>query len=247
MLFDLRSRKRRTAVRIIYSGLAVVMVGGLILFGIGTGGGGGGLLNSGSGSGSGNSQTASQVQKAKKETEANPDSAAAWGNLFQAQMINALSGANVTGTANKPTKSGVVALGGAANSWQKYLQLTHEKPDSTKARQAAQMYATLALTGSKTGWSNATSTWQYVITGTPSNEPSALVLPYQCAAVTAYADGQTSTGDLAAAQAKAMAKKAKTSLAGVTALDSALSASKKSKSQAAEYALTYCSTIQSAA
>ena len=45
MLFDLRSRGRRRAVRVIYVGLAVLMFGGLVLFGVGAGNGLGGLLN----------------------------------------------------------------------------------------------------------------------------------------------------------------------------------------------------------
>ena len=45
MLFDLRSRGRRRTVQATYLGLALLMGGGLVLFGVGTGGGGGGLLN----------------------------------------------------------------------------------------------------------------------------------------------------------------------------------------------------------
>ena len=55
MLFDLRGRHRRRAVKFIYVGLALLIGGGLILFGVGAGSGGGGLLNAAtenSGSGS---------------------------------------------------------------------------------------------------------------------------------------------------------------------------------------------------
>jgi hypothetical protein len=44
MLFDLRSRGRRRTVQAVYLGLAVLMGGGLILFGVGTGSGIGVLL-----------------------------------------------------------------------------------------------------------------------------------------------------------------------------------------------------------
>ena len=58
MLFDLRSRGRRRTVQVVYLGLAVLMGGGLVLFGVGTGNGVGGLLNAFSGNGSGNAQSA---------------------------------------------------------------------------------------------------------------------------------------------------------------------------------------------
>ena len=48
MLFDLRGRHRRRAVKIIYVGLALLLGVGLIGFGIGGGFGGGGLLNAAS-------------------------------------------------------------------------------------------------------------------------------------------------------------------------------------------------------
>jgi hypothetical protein len=44
MLFDLQSPGRRTAVKVIYTALAVVMRGGLVLFGVG-GNPSGGLLD----------------------------------------------------------------------------------------------------------------------------------------------------------------------------------------------------------
>ena len=48
MLFDLRGRHRRRAVKVIYVGLALLIGVGLIGFGIGGGLGGGGLLNAAS-------------------------------------------------------------------------------------------------------------------------------------------------------------------------------------------------------
>ena len=59
MLFDLRSRGRRTTVRGVYLTLAILMGGGLILFGVGTGVGGGGLLNAFSGGGTSQKQVVS--------------------------------------------------------------------------------------------------------------------------------------------------------------------------------------------
>ncbi len=52
MLFDLRGRGRRRTVQAIYLGLALLMGGGLVLFGVGAGNGFGGLLNAFNGNGS---------------------------------------------------------------------------------------------------------------------------------------------------------------------------------------------------
>src|SRR5207253_2771646 len=94
MLFDLRSRGRRRTVQAVYLGLAILMGGGLVLFGVGAGNGLGGLLNAFTGKGSSNNQSAvvSQAEKnAIKATQTNPTSAAAWANLIQARWSQARS------------------------------------------------------------------------------------------------------------------------------------------------------------
>src|SRR4051794_41978159 len=81
MLFDLRGRGRRRAVRIIYLGLAVLMGGGLVLFGIG-GATSGGLLDAiqgNSGSVNANDVFQKRVDALEKRTQANPRDAAARG------------------------------------------------------------------------------------------------------------------------------------------------------------------------
>ncbi len=92
MLFDLRSRGRRRTVQFVYLGLAVLMGGGLVLFGVGSGTSGGGLLNGLSGSGSGNSGSAAvsaQEKTALKATKTDPTSASAWASLVSARWSNA--------------------------------------------------------------------------------------------------------------------------------------------------------------
>src|SRR5919109_408117 len=94
MLFDLRSRGRRRTVQAVYLGLAILMGGGLVLFGVGAGNGLGGLLNAFTGKGSNSNQSAvvSQAEKnAIKATQTNPASAAAWANLIQARWSQARS------------------------------------------------------------------------------------------------------------------------------------------------------------
>ena len=67
MLFDLRSRGRRRTVQVIYLGLAMLMLFGLVLFGVGAGNGFGGLLNAfTNGSSNGQTQVVSQALKSAR-------------------------------------------------------------------------------------------------------------------------------------------------------------------------------------
>src|SRR5436305_2547824 len=94
MLFDLRSRGRRRTVQAVYLGLAIILGGGLVLFGVGAGNGLGGLLNAFTGKGSSSGQTAAVSQQEKaaiKATQLNPNNAQAWASLIQARWSNATS------------------------------------------------------------------------------------------------------------------------------------------------------------
>ena len=76
MLFDLRSRGRRRTVQAVYLFLAILIGGGLVLFGVGAGNGLGGLLNglTGSGSTAGQQSAVSQAEKnAIKATQTQPE------------------------------------------------------------------------------------------------------------------------------------------------------------------------------
>jgi hypothetical protein len=97
MLFDLRGKGRRRTVQVIYLSLAILMGGGLVLFGIGgaTSGGLFDAFNSNSGGG-GNSDATAAIERtettAQNATEANPKDAAAWARLVKARFQ--LAGAN---------------------------------------------------------------------------------------------------------------------------------------------------------
>jgi len=83
MHFDLRGRGRRRTVQVIYVTLAILLGGGLVLFGIG-GATSGGLLDAlqgNGGGGSASSQIDKSVKAAEKRTKANPSDAAAWAAL----------------------------------------------------------------------------------------------------------------------------------------------------------------------
>ena len=197
MLFDLRSRGRRRTVQAVYLGLAVLMGGGLILFGVGTGSGFGGLLNAFSGNGSNNqSAQISQAEKtAIKQTQKDPNSAAAWGALLTARYQNASSSGFDTAT-NTYTTAGKKELAKSTDAWQKYVALV-KNPANNLAIFAGNAYATLGQ------YADAASAWEAATEADPT-----AVKSYECLAMTAYAAQQTRKGDLAAAKAVSLVPKA---------------------------------------
>src|SRR2546421_24591 len=104
MLFDLRSRGRRRTVQAVYLGLAILMGGGLVLFGVGAGNGFGGILDAFTGNGSGNAQkqvVSQQEKTALQQTKLRPNDPAGWAALLQARWTSAGQGSNynaATGT-----------------------------------------------------------------------------------------------------------------------------------------------------
>jgi len=197
MLFDLRSRGRRTTVRVVYGGLALLMVVGLVGLGVGTGSSGGGLLNAGTNSGSGGGATqvyTQQVEQALKAVKKKPDSAAAWGALAQARWGAAGSGTNFDSTTGTYTKTGRQQLALAATAWTHYVTLKQGKPSLELAFLAAGIYQNLAQ------YKNEAIAWNYALGTQSSHSPGALK-PYLCLALSSYASKNTAKGDLAAAAA----------------------------------------------
>ncbi|HEY2317195.1 MAG TPA: hypothetical protein VGH67_02775 [Solirubrobacteraceae bacterium] len=196
MLFDLRSRGRRRTVQAVYLGLAVLMGGGLILFGVGTGSGIGGLLNAFTGNGS-NTQSAqiSQAEKAAiKQTQKNPDNPAAWGALLTARYQNA-SSVGFNSATDTYTAAGRKELSKATDAWQRYVALT-KNPSNNLSIVAANAYATLG------DYANEANAWEYATQADPTSPKS-----FECLAISAYAAKQTRKGDLAAAKVTGMVPK----------------------------------------
>ncbi len=101
MLFDLRSRGRRRTVQAVYLGLALILGGGLVLFGVGAGNGFGGILNAftGNGSSGAQKQVVSQQEKdALRQTQLQPSDPAGWAALVQARWASAGQGRTSTQT-----------------------------------------------------------------------------------------------------------------------------------------------------
>ncbi len=203
MLFDLRSRGRRRTVQVVYLGLAILIGGGLVLFGVGAGNGLGGLLNAFNGGGSSSGQKAvvsQQEQQAIKATQLNPNSAQAWANLVQARWTSAGQGANFNSSTGQFTPSGLNELEQATQDWQRYLTLT-KNPDPNLAVLAARAYA------GQQNYSGEASAWDIETLADPS-----AVKGFECLAVSAYAAGQTRKGDLASAKALSLVPKAQQAL-----------------------------------
>jgi hypothetical protein len=203
MLFDLRSRGRRRTVQVVYLGLAILIGGGLVLFGVGAGNGLGGLLNAFNGGGSTSGQKAvvsQQEQQAIKAAQLSPNSAQAWANLVQARWTAAGQGANFNSSTGQFTRSGLNELKQATQDWQRYLSLT-KNPDPNLAVLAARAYA------GQQNYSGEASAWDIETLADPT-----AVKGFECLAVSAYAAGQTRKGDLASAKALSLVPKAQQAL-----------------------------------
>lgn len=200
MLFDLSStRRRRTTVRFIYGGLAVLIASGLVIFGIGSGGGGGIQNSLGGGSGGNGSQTA-EIAKAVKAAEAmvtaSPKSAAAWNTLIQARWEQAGSAANYNSTTATYTAGGKAALKQMLTAYTTYTGLLKGTPSAAATLQAAHAYT---VTGD---YASATGAWQEFLKA----QPGALK-GFECLAYNAYAAKYTTLATEAAAKAVALTPK----------------------------------------
>jgi tetratricopeptide (TPR) repeat protein len=146
MLFDLRGRGRRRTVQAIYLSLAVLMGGGLVLFGIG-GATSGGLLDAFKGSA--NTQSASdifqkRIDAAERGVKARPNDPRAWAQLTRVRYQQAGTGEGFDNTQNVFTDKGKQELAGAEAAWNKYLTLT-DKPDDSVASLMVQAFSQVGL------------------------------------------------------------------------------------------------------
>jgi hypothetical protein len=144
MLFDLRGRRRR-AVQATYLTLAVLMGGGLVLFGIG-GDVSGGLFDAfseRSGGGSTSGQLEDRVDRLEQRLADNPRSEATLKALVRDN--HALAGAQLPSGAVQYPEDAMDELRQAAQYWQRYLEVEDGKPDASLARLALTLYDQNAL------------------------------------------------------------------------------------------------------
>lgn len=197
MLFDLRGRHRRRAVKFIYVGLAVLIGGGLILFGVGAGTGGGGLLNAATeNNGSGGASFSSQIKKYEKQTKRDPSNVAAWEKLTLAQLHESGGEAYVNPNTGVPTAKGKELFVVAARSWERYNALNPPKPSVELAKLMLRVYGAEGL--------NQPASAVQVLQDIVAVEPNSAAYYAQLAEY-AYKAKNTRVGDLASTKAVSLA------------------------------------------
>ena len=198
MLFDLRGRGRRRGIQVIYLTLAILMGGGLVLFGIGgeTQGGLVDALNEDSGQ-SVDDTAKKSAQEAEKRTKANPQDPKPWADLARARYQEAGAGENFNrNTQQGFTDKGLATLRVSTRAWERHVTLAKDNPDDQVASLIVQAYAALNQLD------KAVSTQEIV---TEQRDPSTGL--YSQLAAYAYQAGQTRKGDLAAKRAIELAPK----------------------------------------
>jgi hypothetical protein len=148
MLFDLRGRGRRRTVQVIYLSLAILMGGGLVLFGIG-GGTNGGLFDAIGGSGGSSASVDTvfkdRLAKYERQLKVNPQDQAALIGMTKLRFGNASTGENFNQTEGAYTAKGLAELRQASAAWQRYLATNPDKPDAGTANLMVQAYGPAGL------------------------------------------------------------------------------------------------------
>jgi hypothetical protein len=197
MLFDLRGRHRRRAVKVIYIGLALLIGLGLVGFGIGGGFGGGGLFNAATeNEGSGGASFSNQIKKYEKTLRTQPTNVAAWEKLTQAQLHEAGGEAYVNASTGQPTTKGKELYERASHSWESYLALNPPKPNVELAKLMVTVYGVDGLNQP----ASAVQVLQLVVAADPNSASY-----YAFLAEYAYKAKNTRVGDLASAKAVSLA------------------------------------------
>lgn len=201
MLFDLRGRRRR-AVQVTYLLLALLMGGGLVLFGIG-GDVSGGLVDAfkgGGGGGNGDSALRDRVERQEERLAKSPQNEAVLQNLIRDYYSLATS-QRQSGTIGFPDDA-KDELRKAGAYWQRYAKAVDGDPSADSARYALQVYDVGALNRPKEAQRAA------AIIAKDANDVASYLRLVSYAALA----GDTRTADLAAKKAVELAPKAQRKL-----------------------------------
>ena len=165
MLFDLRGRGRRRTVQGIYLGLAILMGGGLVLFGVG-GNVSGGLLDAikNNPSSTNNDVFQKRLEAAEKLATAQPKNAQAWANVVKLrfQVAGDRRQLRRPERSRSPTRARP-SCSASTRRGTHYLDLDPKKIDATAATYMVQAYAPGALDQSD----KLVRAYELVIDGTP--------------------------------------------------------------------------------
>ena len=198
MLFDLRSRGRRRTVQAVYLGLAILMGGGLVLFGVGTGNGVGGLLNAFTAAARATrSRSLSSEEKPRsRQTQQNPNSAAALVAARPGPLDQRRPGQQLQRHHRPVHRRRQEGAEGRRPRRGSSTSRSPRIPIPTSAILAARAYAALG------DYADQAATWELEASANPTEAKA-----FECLAASAYAANQTRKGDLAAAKAVALSPK----------------------------------------
>lgn len=146
MLFDTSSPGRKRTVQVIFAALAILMGGGLVLFGVGSATGGGGLVDglSGNNTSTAADQGRKDVEAAEKVLAGNPKDVAAAERLARGRLAIANEEA-IDPATGQVAEDGQPLITAADNAWTKYLALAPTKPNGSVAAGYASFYASGAV------------------------------------------------------------------------------------------------------
>jgi hypothetical protein len=203
MLFDLQGKRRRL-VQATYLILAVLMGGGLVLFGVGSGDISGGLFDAITGKNSNstsatNSAITKRIKRDQQALKLNPKSQAALADLvrshYQLATDDADPNTGAFGTAGK------TELEKASTAWQRYVQVAN-KPSDSLAGLMLQAYGDGGLKQAD----KAAKAAELIANARPSAQAYLTLTIYAAKA------GQTRIADLAGQKAVELAPKAQKKL-----------------------------------
>jgi hypothetical protein len=196
MLFDLRGRRRRV-VQATYLMLALLLGGGLVLFGIG-GDVSGGLVDAfkgGGGGSNGDSALRDQAERQEERLAKSPQNTAVLQNLIR-DYYSLATGQRESGAVGFPADA-KDELRKSGEYWQRYVTASDGDPSPDAARYALQVYDVAALNRPKEAQKAA------AILAQDSNDVASYLRLVSYAALA----GDTRTADLAAKKAVDLAPK----------------------------------------
>jgi len=190
-------------IQVVYGFLALLIGGGLVLFGVGGGSGATGVLSgleqNGTGSASGIKQDYTAMLKAQRIAKREPSNAAAWDQYalqgFKLAETNYVS----TTTSAGFTKAGAKELQVVKRAWNHYLTLTPANPDPALA---ADVSFAFGLQPGIQDWKTAEGAAEIVAAANPKS-----FADYETLALDAYLAKDKTAGQLAEAHAIAVAPK----------------------------------------
>jgi len=194
MLFDLRGSGRRATVKVVYLTLALLMGGGLVLFGIGGDVSGGlvdALTENGGSTSVSDDRFRDRAAQADRAAAANPKDAEAWAAVARARFQYASAGEFFDQNTGQFTDEGKTQLRAAAEAWDRHLAIARNNPDDSVATVMVQAYSQAGLNEP----AKAVAAQEIITEARPKDSTFATL------AVLAYQAGQTRKGDLATKEA----------------------------------------------